>query len=546
MAPPIPPRPTEKKQPQNQQDGSARAAFDHDATSKKKTHVRLDSVGSTRGAFYKHQDDHAKHRDVRGHRKKKSPKKTAPKSEFSSNAEAMGNMASLAMAGLGNEDFGGLLEGASPLRETRSKPHPFSRTGDTPMASDTEAPKGFQTILDNSGNKLSYHSNKPAPSHGTPPPSRSAYASSRNTQSSDRSLDFNTAMGFGPPSRGVPRRESLTLPVNSLDNSASNNNFLANLRGDTIRSVGSGLVGTDIPLNTQHHFNHILMNDDTVEVTMPPGHAMSPYQPYYQQGPVSTGPPQPHVAKTSRPKATSRQQQDIANFASMAQQQEDIANFASMVQADYGTNHPPPPFTPPERQPSQFSQLSRTLRSELDEDNDDVEDDDDDDEPFSYVEEDHMTCSERVKHFLDPTDFLLSDVKEYDEDGNPIFDNENGGRWTIPGLLRHFLYNPEYPEFTSLQQFNWAVILGVIMGIYTAVWKNIIEQCVDFVWQTVPEKLLKWGIFTDLDGKFPLPYYMCICPAVFGGVSAYIEVLTYERNVVSHSTLHCRYCPISL
>ena len=58
------------------------------------------------------------------------------------------------------------------------------------------------------------------------------------------------------------------------------------------------------------------------------------------------------------------------------------------------------------------------------------------------------------------------------------------------------------------------------MGFYTAIWKNIIERGVDLVWQTIPGKLHHLGVFTDLDGAFPLPHYMWICPSIFGGVSS--------------------------
>lgn len=237
---------------------------------------------------------------------------------------------------------------------------------------------------------------------------------------------------------------------------------------------------------------------------MPNPQQQQPYQGWY--------PPQPPPAVTSR-------QQEVSNFSSMARQ-EDIANFSSMVQADYGTNHPSPVASyqqKPQLPVKQPSELSRTLGSEYIDD--DYDDEDDDDEPFSYQDEDelhHMTFSERFKHMMDPTEFLLSDAIDYDEDGHPIFgDNKH---WTLPALIRHVLYNPEYPEFTSLQQFSWAVILGVVMGIYTAVWKCIIEWCVDFVWETIPGKLHHWGVFTDLDGIFPMPNYMWICPAFFGGV----------------------------
>lgn len=85
--------------------------------------------------------------------------------------------------------------------------------------------------------------------------------------------------------------------------------------------------------------------------------------------------------------------------------------------------------------------------------------------------------------------------------------------------FQYLVYNKDLPEFTSMQQNTWATILGIFMGAFTFLWGRLIEFCVEFTWKTVPEYLLEKGIFTDLDGKFPLPYYMIICPAVFGGVS---------------------------
>ena len=125
------------------------------------------------------------------------------------------------------------------------------------------------------------------------------------------------------------------------------------------------------------------------------------------------------------------------------------------------------------------------------------------------------------KHCWNLFDFstlLTADIK-YDEDGNPQLD---GSSWSSAAFMRLVLYNPIYPEFTSLQQFNWAVILGISMGFLTAVWKALIEFCVEFVWKTVPEFLYSWGLFTDLDGFFPIYHYMWITPAVFGGVLSYI------------------------
>lgn len=125
--------------------------------------------------------------------------------------------------------------------------------------------------------------------------------------------------------------------------------------------------------------------------------------------------------------------------------------------------------------------------------------------------------------YYDPTPWLTADV-ELDDDDMPYFPPSK--QWTtMAGYVRHYLYNPISPEFTSLQQFSWAVVIGVIMGIYTAVWKTIVEAGVDFVWETVPEFLLEHGVFTELDGVFPLYHYMWIIPTVFGAILSYIFVV---------------------
>jgi H+/Cl- antiporter ClcA len=98
-------------------------------------------------------------------------------------------------------------------------------------------------------------------------------------------------------------------------------------------------------------------------------------------------------------------------------------------------------------------------------------------------------------------------------------------QWSSAGFVRHFFWNPLNPEFTSLQLFSWAVIIGVVMGVYTAIWKWLIEFCIEQVWVTVPKLLLKWGFFTDLKGWFPLYHYMWICPAIMGGILSYICVV---------------------
>eukprot|EP00980_Cylindrotheca_fusiformis_P009914 scaffold2194_cov130-Cylindrotheca_fusiformis.AAC.10 len=127
---------------------------------------------------------------------------------------------------------------------------------------------------------------------------------------------------------------------------------------------------------------------------------------------------------------------------------------------------------------------------------------------------------QRLLALVDPSAWLSSGIL-FEEDGTPYFDDDS--HCSAAGILRMLLYNPVYPEFTSLQQFCWAVLIGILMGFYTAAWKSLIEYCVMLVWKDLPEKLLEWGVFTSLDGRFPIYHYMWICPCVMGGVLSYIS-----------------------
>jgi H+/Cl- antiporter ClcA len=113
-----------------------------------------------------------------------------------------------------------------------------------------------------------------------------------------------------------------------------------------------------------------------------------------------------------------------------------------------------------------------------------------------------------------------------EEDGYPQEEEEYRQTW-----FEHLIWNEHNPEFTSLQQLVWAVFIGIAMGFFTALWGDFIEFCVEFTWKTVPEYLLEKGVFTDLEGSFPLPYYMILCPAVFGGVLSYITAILVNPKV---------------
>lgn len=133
-------------------------------------------------------------------------------------------------------------------------------------------------------------------------------------------------------------------------------------------------------------------------------------------------------------------------------------------------------------------------------------------EDYSDVESLHST----VDGMLDPSGWLAGEMLHEECEG------EQDSSRPIPAVLRVLFYDPLYPEFTSIQQFSWAVILGVLMGVYTACWKELIEFCVEFVWVTTPKTFLHWGLFSDLDGWFPVYHYMWITPAIFGGTLSYI------------------------
>jgi Voltage gated chloride channel len=134
--------------------------------------------------------------------------------------------------------------------------------------------------------------------------------------------------------------------------------------------------------------------------------------------------------------------------------------------------------------------------------------------------------------FLDPTDWLTRDAATQLQHQRTSPTNQTtpaqqyslcSNRRTMAGWVRYLFYNPVSPEFTSLQQFNWAIILGVIMGIYTAIWKWFIEYGVTAVWITIPKLLSEYEVaFTKRDGLFPLYNYVWIVPSIFGGLLSYI------------------------
>jgi H+/Cl- antiporter ClcA len=125
--------------------------------------------------------------------------------------------------------------------------------------------------------------------------------------------------------------------------------------------------------------------------------------------------------------------------------------------------------------------------------------------------------------WMDPTPWLEADaIFPPSGDQGKVHFPEDYGRKSLRGFVRTFLFKPIYPEFTSLQQFVWSIIIGVAMGFYTAFWKYLIDGCVDVFWVVVPTFLRNIGFFTDIQGNLPMTHYMWICPTVFGSSLSYI------------------------
>lgn len=129
-----------------------------------------------------------------------------------------------------------------------------------------------------------------------------------------------------------------------------------------------------------------------------------------------------------------------------------------------------------------------------------------------------LSQNETITQKLGGTGFLMNSVK-MDDDGNA---NSGDDGFTFRSFIRHFFYNPNSPELTALQQFVWAVLIGIVSGLVTALWKMLIEFGIDLMWKRIPEQLYLLGFFTDDDGKFPMYHYLWILPSFLSSVLSYV------------------------
>ncbi|CAB9510153.1 chloride channel [Seminavis robusta] len=483
--------------------------------------VRTASDGSTFGAFFQnqelvgsalshHHNPHGEHgqqgpRRRRSARRPKdgSPPKQPPKT--SGTGSDLGDVASMAIAGLGidvdmNELMGG---GTSPLT---AKPK-TSRRGLSPPGTAGRKTSQLETIPDDS----EHHGYVPRPGE------QLDHSAGRQTSFMRSSIMTTDSLRISEGSADLEEDVAGMLSQIDRDNSLflselSDGGFANLVRGGPEPAGRQSLLGSSI-LDKQSSGS--LYNQGKRQSLL--GSAILDKQSsasLYNQG--SAGGKPTHAKKVSGQSDNSsqqHQQQEIASFAAMLHN----ADYGAVSTSDSGAHPlkfdsgPLPVAKDPDPVAARHTlPYSSTPPAK---------------ERFEDEPEEESEADERYSIFdlIDPTDWLvrwLTKDAKVSPDGARYFDES--AEYTIAGLVRWLFFNPYYPEFSSLQQHTWAVVLGILMGLYTAFWKEIIEHSVEFMWKELPEALLEWGVFTELDGSFPLYHYMWICPSIWAGILSYI------------------------
>ena len=501
---------------------------------------RTFSSGSTLGAFYPLGETAAAAAAPKGLPKKRLSKRHSkhgqvptqipvadqqpPTFQNMGTGSDLGDVASMAIAGLGedlnmsdlaggpptfsqsNQRFNGNVRAAPQAHNRRNGPSPPSSV--PPLA----------TIPDISEN-YSYATND----NVTPDYQRRINDPYNNMSPNSRRVMNEQFNMYGGVQRGLNKRgsvDSLRVSDVSLDDDAAKN-FMSGLdrEGSTYASADSFVVPNDADYGNSDRTSLVGTNLFDKRSSS----SLKQQTPPYGRGTNN----QMHANTWS-----STHGDQLSALSENSNQNQEIASFSAMLHADYGSadaygagsspqvverkQHPltsqgPPPRKSPKTvdqqrpSPKQMTYVGSSTEDELS------------DASLKEVA-DHRS---RLLEWLDPTSWLTKDLKF--DDGAPYFDDSD--YWTIAGMVRSLFYNPVTPEFTSLQQFSWACLIGIFMGFYTAFWKTLIERSVDFMWKDVPETLLEWGLFTELDGAFPLYHYMWICPAIWGGILSYIFVI---------------------
>jgi hypothetical protein len=391
--------------------------------------MRADSTGSTRGAFYhgtvppnntSANANPSPAPPVHAHdrkSKRKPPAKAAqdehePRQSNHGPARSMADLASMAFASLGDD-----TDGISLVA-------PSTTTSQTPM---------------------SY-------GHGKEPQSAHSKSNKRAFGMEHTPLSANTAKD-STYSSALPESGSPPVWGRTQLSQASRGSVFSILSDDSQEMAGV-LLGQGPRQNSSLYGTNF--EDDLTSVTKS----------------VSTPVP---VSQTAQSQSQSRY------YGKPFQQQKEMDIFSSLIQADYGTSTntdatqfrgAPLPQAPPHSDDPRNTQYQHSQSTDYSEDEDEYADEDDSQSNL-FGDEHSMDDSSaplfsRMAALLDPTPWLCRNAK-YDADGMPFFDDYSA--WTLAGFFRHYLYNPFSPEFTSLQQFCWAIILGVVMGFYTAAWK---------------------------------------------------------------------------
>jgi hypothetical protein len=480
--------------------------------------MRADSTGSTRGAFYhgtvppnntsaNANPSPPAHLNNRSKGKRKPPGKAAqdarerPQSNHGP-ARSMADLASMAFASLGDDVDALLVPGATSTAQMGCG---------EPLSANSKRLASDKRVFGMEHTPLSAH---------TTTASNSNYSSSLPENGS------SPIWGRGHMHMGSGADGNRTTSQMSRDSiqisEASRGSVFSVLSDDSQEMEMAGVLQGQGPRQSSSLYGTNFEDEFASVTTKSDADTFQSSRGGNQRSAPPMAPPRPFPQSQSAPVSASQTAQ--SRYYGKPLQQQEMDTFSSLIQSDYGSSanagttqyRVAPPQAPPQSDPRDMP-YQRSTSTDYSED-EDSESNLFDDEHDEYSMDDSVPLYGRMTALLDPTPWLCRNAK-YDADGMPFFDDY--AAWTLAGFFRHYLYNPFSPEFTSLQQFNWAVLLGVVMGFYTAAWKLIIEHGLEFVWKSVPEKLMELGVFTDASGIFPIYHYMYICPSMFASVLSY-------------------------
>jgi len=119
--------------------------------------------------------------------------------------------------------------------------------------------------------------------------------------------------------------------------------------------------------------------------------------------------------------------------------------------------------------------------------------------------------------------WLRQDSALYDELDKTVLERE---RRTVAACIRFWLYDPVAPQRNKIKNYYlMALCVGVAVGLRIVLFKQVVEWGLDFVWETVPEMLERWGVF----GLLRLPSYLYV-PMVVSTACVFCGVAFEKLN----------------